>query len=117
MADRVENFSEGGLLVSPAESVLTGEPVFVSLRFPESDCWLDATATVARVVHGRRPGEWTRYLGLEFDDLDRASKALLEHQLRWTPPVPPRSRLGRRAPFSARALARLVAQVERAFAS
>ena len=50
----------------------------------------DATAVVpASVVHGRRPGEWTRHLGLEFDELDLETKRLLARLLGTTPPVPP----------------------------
>jgi c-di-GMP-binding flagellar brake protein YcgR len=111
ISDRVENFSAGGLLVSPAEPVLTGEPVLVSLKFPETEEWLDAVAVVTRVVHGRRPGEWARRLGLEFDDLDEKTKRLLERKLRFTPPAPPRGRPGRRGTLSGWLLARLSARV------
>jgi hypothetical protein len=110
IADRVENFSAGGLLVSPAEPVLTGEEVLISLRFPQTDEWFDATAVVSRVVHGRRPGEWSRRLGLEFHELDLEGKCLIERQLRLTPPAPPRGRPGRRETFSGWALARLSAR-------
>jgi hypothetical protein len=106
----VENFSAGGLLVSPAEPVLTGEEVLISLRFPQTDEWFDATAVVSRVVHGRRPGEWSRRLGLEFHELDLEGKCLIERQLRLTPPAPPRGRPGRRETFSGWALARLSAR-------
>ena len=43
-----------GLLAATDERVLTGEPVIVTFRLPESDRWFDAMGTVARVVHGRR---------------------------------------------------------------
>jgi hypothetical protein len=112
ISDRVENFSARGLLVSPAEAVFTGEPVLVSLQFPETGEWLDAEATVTRVVHGRRPGEWARRLGLEFDDLDEPTKLLLERKLRTTPPAPPRGRPGRRETWSGWSLARLAARTE-----
>jgi hypothetical protein len=108
IADRIENFSAEGLLVSPAEAVLTGEPVLVSLQFPDTGDWFDAEATVARVVHGRRPGEWTRCLGLIFDRLGRDAERVLTRQLGHTPPAPPRSRPGRRG-YSQTALARLSA--------
>jgi hypothetical protein len=110
ISDRVENFSARGLLVSPAEAVLTGEPVLVSLQFQETGEWLDAEATITRVVHGRRPGEWARRLGLEFDDLDPRAKRLLERKLRSTPPAPPRGRPGRRETWSGWSVARLSAQ-------
>jgi hypothetical protein len=105
VADRIENLSATGLLVTPAEPVLTGEPVLVSFRFPVSGEWLDATATVARVVHGRRPGEWTRSLGLEFEGLDDAARELIAAHLRVVPPAPPRERPGRRAFSRARVAA------------
>ncbi|HVU03056.1 MAG TPA: PilZ domain-containing protein [Polyangiaceae bacterium] len=110
IADRLENFSLGGLLVSPAEAVLTGEPLWVSLKFPETGDWLDTTAVVSRVVHGRRPGEWTRKLGLAFDALDDDATGVLLRNLALTPPAPPRGRAGRRATFSGWALARLAAR-------
>jgi hypothetical protein len=96
IADRVEDFSAGGLLVSPAEPVLTGEPVIVSLQFPATGDWLDAEAIVTRVLHGRRPGESTRCLGLEFGRLDRRGWLSLHRNLGRTPPAPPRARPGRR---------------------
>lgn len=98
--------------MSPAEAVFTGEPVLVSLQFPETGEWLDAEATVTRVVHGRRPGEWARRLGLEFDDLDETTKLLIERKLRTTPPAPPRGRPGRRETWSGWSLARLAARTE-----
>ena len=52
-----------GMLVASDEVVLTGEPVLVSFRLPRSLYWFDAQATVARVVHGRRPGDRGRCLG------------------------------------------------------
>jgi hypothetical protein len=96
VADRVEDFSAGGLLVSPAEAVLTGEPVIVSLRFPATGDWLDAEAIVTRVLHGRRPGDSARCLGLEFGKLDRRGWLSLHRNLGRTPPAPPRARPGRR---------------------
>jgi len=96
IADRVEDFSAGGLLVSPAEPVLTGEPVLISLRFPATSDWLDAEAVVTRIVHGRRPGESSRCLGIEFDHLDRRGWLSLHRNLGRTPPAPPRARPGRR---------------------
>jgi PilZ domain len=96
IADRVEDFSAGGLLVSPAEPVLTGEEVIVSMRFPATGEWLDAEAVVTRVLHGRRPGETARCLGLEFGKLDRRGWLSIHRNLGRTPPAPPRARPGRR---------------------
>ena len=109
VADRTFDLSTEGLLVTPADAVMTGEEVLVSLRLPTTDEWLDATATVARVVHGRRPGEWTRGLGLLFDDLDARMRGLLERSLRRVPLCPPKGRPGRRWASGSAGLARLSA--------
>lgn len=89
VADRIENLSEQGLLVGPADPVLTGEPVIVSFRVPGLADFIDAEAIVARVVHGRRPGETRRALGLHIVDMDRLSRRLLGAFVRRLPPVPP----------------------------
>ena len=57
------------MLVPTDLPVLTGEPLLVSFRPPLSGRWLDAEAVVARVVHGRRPGDHGRRLGLSFQGL------------------------------------------------
>ena len=116
VADRVDDVSSGGVLVSPAEAVLTGEPVLVSLRFPNTGDWFEATATVTRVLHGRRPGEWTRSLGLEFEGLDGVAEEVLAANLGRIPPAPPRARPGRRLPSIFRA-ARLAAPAAWGFAT
>ncbi|HXS16799.1 MAG TPA: PilZ domain-containing protein [Polyangiaceae bacterium] len=48
VADRVENLSTWGMLVSPAEPVLTGERVFVSFQIPGTRHYIDTMATVTR---------------------------------------------------------------------
>jgi hypothetical protein len=94
VADRIDDLSIDGMLVAPADPVLTGEPVIVTFQAPGSDEWFDAEATVARVVHARRPGEVTRGLGLVFDRLPR--RHALARLLAAMPPAPPRHRPGRR---------------------
>lgn len=96
VADRIVNLSESGLLVSPADPALTGERLLVSFRIPHSGYWVDAEATVARVVHGRRPGEHTRALALELEQVEDIPKLLLGRALRRCPPAPPGHRAGRR---------------------
>jgi len=106
VADQVENLSTWGMLVSPADPVVTGEKVFVSFQLPGTDEWLDACATVTRVVHGRRPTETTRMLGLEFDDLGHYDRFRLRRALTKRPVTPPGVRPGRRnAEFSLEVLA------------
>jgi hypothetical protein len=110
VADCVRNLSQSGMLVAPADPVLTGERLIVSFRLPESDIWIDAEAVVSRVVHGRRAGENTRALGLEFGQLDPDARRALERCLRHAPPVPPgRSASEPPTPALVRALARLSA--------
>jgi hypothetical protein len=89
VADRIENLSPAGMLVGPADPVLTGEPVIVSFRVPGLADWIDAEAVVRRVAHGRRPGETRRALGLELVDVPDYSRRLLAAFLRRLPPAPP----------------------------
>jgi hypothetical protein len=98
IADRVVDLSPGGALVMPADPCLTGEKVIVSFQVPYLLNYIDAEATVARVVHGRRPGEYSRGLALHFDHIESLEKFLLERALNYLPPAPPRYRAGRRDP-------------------
>jgi c-di-GMP-binding flagellar brake protein YcgR len=89
---RIMDLSEGGMLVASDERVLTGESLIVSFRIPFSTLWLDTQATVARVVHGRRPGDGHRALGLAFDPIDEiAADALRMNLSELPPPLPRRS--------------------------
>lgn len=96
VADRIVNLSATGLMVSPADPALTGEKLIVSFQIPHSGYWVDAEATVARVVHGRRPGEHTRGLALELENVEEISQMLLGRALGRCPPAPPGHRAGRR---------------------
>lgn len=96
VADRIVNLSESGLVVSPADPVLTGERLIVSFRIPYSGHWVDAEATVARVLHGRRPGEHSRGLALALEDVEEIPELLLRRALSRCPPSPPGHRPGRR---------------------
>jgi hypothetical protein len=89
IADRVDNLSVTGLSVSPAEPVLTGEKLIVSFRLPRQGVWIDAEACVTRVMHGRRPGEDQRCLGLAFEQPDRERDRAISRELAFLPPVPP----------------------------
>ena len=72
------------------------EAVFPARKLPHIPYWLDAEATVARVVHGRRPGEHTRGLALTFVGLSGIDRYMIEQSLRYLPPAPPSFRAGRR---------------------
>jgi hypothetical protein len=97
VGDRIVNLSNSGVLVSPADPVLTGERLIASFRVPGSSYWIDVEATVSRVVHGRRPGEHTRAIGLHFEHLDPLSRLVLECGLLRVPCAPPGGRPGRRS--------------------
>ncbi len=96
VADRVENLSTYGMLVSPADPCLTGERVYVSFRIPGTEQIIDTSAHVTRVIHGRRPGESSRKLGLEFDDLSHYERYQIRKALKDRPLAPPGPRPGRR---------------------
>lgn len=96
VSDRIENLSEGGVFASFAQPVLTGEKLFLSFRLPDSGMWVDAEGTVARVVHGRRPSDQSRGLGITFHALDDTSRYWIKRLLAKAPPVAPQPRPGRR---------------------
>lgn len=81
--------SPHGMLVMAQEPILTGEPVIVTFRLPMGLRWFDAQGTIARVVHGRRPGDRGRCLGVEFDGFDQDARLWLEQALRGVPPPLP----------------------------
>ena len=97
VADRIENLSTWGMLVGPADPVLTGEKVVVSFQLPEGGHYIDAIATVTRVLHGRRPGDGSRKLGLQFENLTEYDRFCIRRALIGRPPAPPGPRPGRRA--------------------
>jgi hypothetical protein len=81
------------MLVMGEEPALTGEPVIVSFRPPYSPHWFDAEAIIARVVHGRRPGDRGLCFGIQFDSLDPKAEWFLGRALQGVPPpVPSRDR-------------------------
>jgi hypothetical protein len=93
VARQVLDLSPAGMLVVAERPVLTGELVVLTLRVPMvSLAWFDAEAVVARVVHGRRPEDRGRALGLSFVWTDPAGLAALERQLAWFRPARPTPR-------------------------
>jgi hypothetical protein len=89
IGSRGVDLSPQGMLVMAQERVLTGEPVIVAFRLPRSAFWFDAEATVARVVHGRRPGDLGRCFALSFETLEPDAQAFLRRALRGVPPPLP----------------------------
>jgi hypothetical protein len=96
VVDRIADISHEGMLVNPADPVLTGEPILVSFRVPNWGRWVDAEGTVTRVVHGRRPGDGPRCLGIELESLTDRERFVLDQAMRWMPVAPPRWRPDRR---------------------
>jgi len=90
VASRGVDLSPTGMLVATEERVLTGEPLLVTFRLPRTERWFDTEGTIARVVHGRRPGDRGRCFGLEFHQLDAEARLLLARALRDVPPPVPR---------------------------
>jgi hypothetical protein len=79
----------GMLVVSQKERVLTGEPVLVAFRLACSGWWFDSLATVARVVHGRRPGDMGRCFAIEFVALEPDVQSFIRRALQGLPPPLP----------------------------
>ena len=82
VGDLALDLSTKGMLVRARQRVLTGEELLVAFRPPRSNRWIDAQATVARVVHGRRPGDTGLSFGLEFHGMERECEELLFDKLR-----------------------------------
>jgi hypothetical protein len=89
---QVLDLSEEGMLVRADARVLTGEPVIVTFLAPFSRIWIDAEAFVARVIHGRRPHDRGRELGLSFEHVDATARARFHRELGWFRPVSARGR-------------------------
>jgi c-di-GMP-binding flagellar brake protein YcgR len=89
VGSRALDLSPQGMLVMTQAPILTGEPLIVCFKLPMSDWWFDTEATVARVVHGRRPGDRGRAFGLEFETLEPQAQAFLRRALRGVPPPLP----------------------------
>jgi hypothetical protein len=90
LGDWALDLSPEGMLVVTRDWVLTGEEVIVSFPIPRTRVIVDAVATVARVVHGRRPSDrHRRALGISFDSLEPEHGMLLRRCLRHIPPPLP----------------------------
>jgi hypothetical protein len=75
VADRMHDLSIDGLYLPLRRDVLTGESLIVSFQIP--GMWIDADATVTRVIHGRRPGDDGPAIGVMFDRLASSTRAAL----------------------------------------
>jgi hypothetical protein len=82
VGDLALDLSTKGMLVRARTRVLTGEELLVAFRPPRCNRWIDAHATIARVVHGRRPGDTGLSFGIEFHGMEMEHEGLLFEQLR-----------------------------------
>jgi len=92
LASLATDVSPAGLLAPTEERVLTGEPVIVAFRLPQSARWFDVEGTVARVVHNRRSRDLAgaaRQIGVAFDDVPDDLAWYFEKSLRHVPPPVP----------------------------
>jgi hypothetical protein len=90
LARRALDLSTDGMLVQSEAQVEVGDDVIVSFTAPGGRFWMDAEATVARVVRGIREGDRVgRCLGLRFRTLENTSRAVLAASLRGLPPPIP----------------------------
>lgn len=83
------DLSPDGMLVRCERDVRVGEECVVSFKATELGIWFDSVATVVRIVHGRRPTDRGRAIGLRFDTLDSVHKLILRGHLRKVPPPLP----------------------------
>jgi hypothetical protein len=83
------DLSERGMLVQTRERVLTGEEVVVCFKPPTSNRFVDAVGHVARVLHGRRPGDRGRCIGIELYGMDEDDRQYLWQCLRGLPAPDP----------------------------
>jgi hypothetical protein len=82
------DLSAHGMRLRSTRRVLTGELVLVSFFEPHAARWFDVSATVARVVHGRRAGDDERSVALEFHGLAAADRARLAAAVAARPDLP-----------------------------
>ncbi len=94
IADRTIDISVDGLLLPLRTKVLTGETLILSFAIP--GMWIDAEGVVARVVHGRRPGDDGLAVGVLFDRIAPSARAALAGYLHGRRvPLPRRGPLAR----------------------
>ena len=82
IGDLALDLSTKGMRVRARARILTGEELLIAFRPPRCNRWIDAHGTVARVVHGRRPGDTGVSFGIEFHGMESEHQELLFEQLR-----------------------------------
>jgi hypothetical protein len=91
---RAFDLSPYGMRVELADiDVDPGDMFHVCFRATDIQKWFYTEASAARILHGRRPRERGRSLGLRFETLDAVSRLILRGALRKVPPpLPQRER-------------------------
>jgi hypothetical protein len=89
VGDRTLDLSPEGMLLLSDERIDPGTELAISFFATDLPIWFDTRAVVARVVHGRRPGDPGRALGLRFRSLSAVSRLILRGHLGRYPPSPP----------------------------
>ena len=78
------DLSPKGMLLESDVPLLTGEELLVTFQGPSAKRWYECSATVARVLHGRRRVDRRRALGISLD-LNVFDELLLCEELRHAP--------------------------------
>jgi Tfp pilus assembly protein PilZ len=89
------DISEDGMFVRSDAHPALGTEVFVSFQAPGTKDWIDVSATVARVVRGRRRSDGVEGLGLRFGLMTQGQRAVLSESLVGRPPPIPARHLRR----------------------
>ena len=93
IGERTCDLSIEGMLLPLRRPALTGDSLVVSFQIP--GMWIDCEATVARIVHGRRPSDEGPAVGLRFERMEPTARAALSGFLHGR-----RSPLPRRGPLA-----------------
>ena len=92
-AERTSDISEAGMLFHSDADLALGDTLTVSFQTTDLGIWVDARATVVRLVKGRRKEDRGVGFGVRFDALDPVKRLVVRGSLRKArPPLPRRSR-------------------------
>lgn len=89
IGERAIDLSQRGMLLCCDRSASVGEEVLVTFRVPGTKTWVDTTATVVRVIRGRRTGDRAPAIGLLFHGLSPEDDLLVRKALVPFPPTLP----------------------------
>lgn len=89
LGEQTLDLSECGVLLRSDREAEVGETVLLSLKVPGGRSWIDAEATIARIVRGQRTGDEGRAYGLRFEQIAPLDRAVLAGSLEGSPPPPP----------------------------